>query len=68
MIRKDLEAALALLTSEPGIGTKVETPRADVVRRRYLSRVRYFVYYRVRGSFLEVIRFWHASRGISPSI
>jgi len=49
----DVEAALALLVEEPGIGTKVETPRSEVVRRLYLPRVGYFVYYRVRGTFLE---------------
>ena len=67
-IRKDLESALALLVDEPGIGTKVEIPRPDVVRRLHLGRVRYFVYYRVRGKFLEVVAFWHASRGEPPPL
>ena len=67
-VRKDVEAALALLVEEPGIGTKVETPRSDVVRRLYLPRVKYFVYYRVRSMFLEVIAFWHSSREEGPSL
>ena len=67
-IRKDIEAALALLVEEPGIGTKVETARADVVRRLYLTRVRYFLDYRERGNFLEVAAFWHASREAGPSL
>jgi plasmid stabilization system protein ParE len=67
-VRKDLESAFELLVEEPGIGTKVEIPRVEVVRRLYLSRTRYFVYYRVRGRFLEVIAFWHESRGESPSL
>jgi plasmid stabilization system protein ParE len=68
-VRLDLEAALALLTQEPGIGTKVQLSRVDaLVRRLYLPRVKYFVYYRVRGSFLEVITFWHSSRKNAPSI
>ena len=67
-MRKDVEAALALLVEEPGIGTKVETPRSDVVRRLYLPRVKYFVYYRVRSMFLEVIAFWHSSREEGPSL
>jgi len=66
-VRKDLEAALALLVEEPGIGTKVETSRADIVRRLYLARVRYFVYYRVCGAYLEVVAFWHSNRGEGPS-
>jgi len=67
-VRQDLEAAVALLVEEPGIGTKVETSRADVVRRLYLSRIRYFVYYRVRGKYLEVVAFWHSSREDGPSL
>ncbi len=67
-IRTDLEAALALLIEEPGIGTKVETPRAEIVRRLYLPRVGYFVYYRVRGTSLEIVAFWHTRRGDNPSL
>ncbi|MGD9583519.1 MAG: type II toxin-antitoxin system RelE/ParE family toxin [Lysobacterales bacterium] len=67
-IRKDVEAALALLVEEPGIGTKVETTRSDIVRRLYLTRVQYFVYYRARGKFLDVVAFWHASRAAGPSL
>ena len=59
---------MALLVEEPGIGTKVETSRSDVVRRLYLPRVKYFVYYRVRGKFLEVVAFWHSSREEGPSL
>ncbi len=67
-IRKDVEAALALLIEEPGIGTKIETAHSDTVRRLYLARVRYFVYYRVRGQILDVVAFWHSSRGAGPSL
>lgn len=66
-IRKDIEAALALVVEEAGIGTRIETARADVVRRLYLTRVRYFLYYQVRGNVLEVVAFWHASREAGPS-
>ena len=57
-----------MLVEEPGIGTKIETARADFVRRLYLARIRYFVYYRVRSKFLDVIAFWHASRDVDPSL
>ena len=67
-VRKDVEAVLALLVEEPGMGTKVETTRSDTVRRLYLTRIRYFVYYRVRGKFLEVVAFWHSSRETGPSL
>ena len=67
-VRNDLEAALALLVEEPGIGTKVEVPRAEIIRRLYLPRIGYFVYYRVNGTILEVVAFWHARRGEGPSV
>ena len=67
-IRKDIEAALALLVEEPGIGTRVETARAEVVRRLYLARVQYFIYYRVRAGVLEVVAFWHARRESGPTV
>lgn len=67
-IRKDVEAALALLVEEPGMGTRIETARSDTVRRLYLTRVQYFVYYRVRGNFLAIVAFWHSSREAGPSL
>ena len=57
-----------MLVEEPGIGTRVETKRPDIVRRLYLTRVQYFAYYRVRGKFLDVVAFWHASRETGPSL
>lgn len=66
-VLKDLEAALALLVEEPGIGTKIETARSGIVRRLYLARIQYFVYYRVRGRFLDVVAFWHSSRETGPA-
>lgn len=67
-VRKDLEAALTLLVAEPGIGSKAETPRPEVVRKLSLPRAKYFVYYRVRGEVLQVVAFWHASSETGPSL
>ncbi|MBX9630782.1 MAG: type II toxin-antitoxin system RelE/ParE family toxin [Burkholderiales bacterium] len=65
-IRNDLRAALDALVEQPSIGTRIEISRADEVRRLYLVRTGYFVYYRVRGRLLEVIAFWHARREVGP--
>ena len=67
-IRNDLKAALDALLEQPGIGTRVETSRDQDVRRLYLTRVRYFVYYRLKGRFLEVVALWHASRETGPTV
>lgn len=65
-VLNDLRSALALLAREPGLGTPVPLDGVPVLRRLYLRRTRYFVYYRVRGGTLEVISFWHERRGDPP--
>jgi plasmid stabilization system protein ParE len=67
-VRTDIQTALLLIAGQPGIGTRVELGRAEVVRRLYLRRLRYFLYYRVRGRHLDVVSFWHERRGDVPSI
>ena len=64
----DLRGALEMLVLEPGIGSRVETSRSEVVRRLYLGRIHYFVYYRVRRNTLEVVAFWHERRGQTPKV
>lgn len=65
-IRIDLEEALSLLERQPGIGARSRSTRYPSLRRLYLSRVKYHVYYRVVGGKLLVIAFWHASRESGP--
>jgi plasmid stabilization system protein ParE len=62
----DVRGALDLLVREPGVGSKVETSRSEVVRRLYLGQIHYFEYYRVWGNTLEVVAFWHDRRGHTP--
>jgi plasmid stabilization system protein ParE len=67
-IRSDLKAALDSLIEQPGIGTRVENARDSETRRLYLARTQYFLYYRLRGQYLEVVAFWHSSREHGPSV
>lgn len=67
-IRSDLKAALEALIEQPGIGTLVENARDRETRRLYLARTHYFVYYRPRGKYLEVVAYWHSSREHAPSV
>lgn len=62
----DLDEALNLLAQQPGIGARSTSTRYPDLRRLYLSRVKYHVYYRVVGDTLLVMAFWHASRGSGP--
>lgn len=59
----DIGEAIALLSEQPNIGAKYEGSRTAGVRRLFLSRLGYFIYYKVEGDSLQVLAFWHASRG-----
>jgi plasmid stabilization system protein ParE len=67
-VRKDLEAVFALLVEQPGMGPEVTEASSPGVRRFHVDRIRYWVYYRVRGQRLEVVSVWHSSRGTGPAI
>ncbi len=64
----DFREAIALLVEQPGIGAPYEGARTPGVRRLYLSRIRYFVYYETSDSSLRVLAFWHQSRGQQPAV
>lgn len=67
-VREDLQAALALLLEHPGLGVSVPEASSADVRRFHIERIRYWVYYRVRGNRLEVVSAWHSSRGGGPAV
>lgn len=66
--RADLKGAFALLLRQPGVGVKVGNTRLSGVRRLHLGRIRYFVYYQIRGDEIVVLSVWHSSRGEAPSL
>ena len=65
---EDLAEAFSLLAIEPSIGVPVATSRAHGVRRLHLARIRYHLYYRVRGDEVQILAMWHTSRGNAPTI
>ena len=69
-ILNELRVALQLVTSQPSCGATVAGTRFRGVRRIFLRRVDYFLYYRVapRRKQLEVLAFWHARRGTGPAV
>lgn len=67
-IAKDVSESIALLAEQPGIGSKYAGARVSAVRRLYLGRVGYFLYYRVSEDSLEILAFWHARRGKQPKL
>ncbi|MGQ0512200.1 MAG: type II toxin-antitoxin system RelE/ParE family toxin [Betaproteobacteria bacterium] len=67
-VREDLDRILGLLSVNPGIGARARRATLQGVRRVTLSRIRYYLYYRVSGDALEVLAFWHTSRGRQPQL
>lgn len=67
-VRQDLDRILGLLSVEPGIGARAPRAKLQGIRRVTLSRIGYYVYYRVSGDALEVLAFWHTSRGRQPRL
>ena len=65
---EDLSEAFSLLSVEPGIGVPVTNARTPGVRRLHLARIHYFLYYRVHGEEVQVLRMWHTSRGSEPKL
>ncbi len=55
-----------LLAEQPGMGAKYKGARAAGVCRLFLGRVSYFIYYKADDDILNVLAFWHASRGHQP--
>ena len=67
-IRQELDSILGLLCVQPEIGTKARRVALSGVRRVTLSRIRYYLYYRVADDALQVLALWHTSRGLGPSL
>ncbi|MBA2408880.1 MAG: type II toxin-antitoxin system RelE/ParE family toxin [Gammaproteobacteria bacterium] len=67
-ISEELERAFALLTVQPDIGARARNKKLRGVRRLHLNRIRHHLYYRVSSDTVEVLAFWHASRGAGPKL
>lgn len=69
-VREDLERASSLIAVQPEIGARAKNISLPGVRRLRLARIRYELYYRVaeESDQLEILAFWHASRGSGPPL
>jgi plasmid stabilization system protein ParE len=67
-IADEIEQAFALIRSQPQIGALARNARLPGIRRIHLSRVDYHLYYRVVPDAIEVLAFWHTSRGSVPPV
>jgi plasmid stabilization system protein ParE len=69
-IREELERASWLIAVQPGVGALARNVSLAGVRRLHLARIRYHLYYRLmmNPDRVEVLAFWHSSRGSGPPI
>ena len=69
-IAEDLDAMIEIIKSTPDIGRIAAETKAPNVRKIFLRRVGFLIYYRVIGSppRLQIMAFWHARRGKGPPI
>lgn len=67
-LREELSRAFDFISHHPDIGARATNVRLEDVRRIHLSRIHYFLYYRVRSTRIEVLSFWHSSRGQGPDL
>ena len=64
--REELQRGFDLISQQPEVGAKATNLKLKDVRRIHLSRIRYFLYYRVRSTRVEVLALWHSSRLKGP--
>jgi len=65
---EDFQETLASISMTPGIGIPVPSRRPGI-RRVFLDRLRYYLYYRIRlDGDIDVVAIWHASRGAQPRL
>ena len=69
-IREELERASLLISIQPEIGARARNISLAGVRRLHLARVRYYVYYWLLADpeRIEILAFWHESRGGAPPL
>lgn len=69
-IQDELQRAFSLIASQPGAGGRAANVRLPNVRRIFLARIKYHVYYHVISApeRVEVVAFWHSRRGAAPPI
>jgi plasmid stabilization system protein ParE len=62
--REAVEKAFELISTQPEIGAMATNVKLPGVRRILLSRIRYYLYYRVKSKphAVEVVAIWHTSQ------
>ena len=63
---EDTARGFDTIAEHPTLGQRV--PGKPDVRRYFLRRIGYFIYYRMANDVVEVLAVWHHSRGLGPPL
>ena len=70
-VHGEIARAFDLLSHHPFIGARAgDQQRLPGIRRFHLRRIHHFIYYHVLSDppAIEVLAFWHTSRGVGPAL
>lgn len=69
-IREELERAASIISVQPEAGARALNVSLTGVRRLHLARIRYYLYCWLLDDpeRIEILAFWHDSRGGEPPI
>jgi plasmid stabilization system protein ParE len=69
-VREELERVSALIAFHPGIGARATNLKLPGVRRIFVERLHYHLYYRLTGvpEYVEIVAVWGSRRGTPPPI
>ena len=69
-VREELQRVLRVVTVTPFIGQRAIDVDLEDVRRIHISRIWYFLYYRVleNPKRIEIVALWSDSRGEGPPV
>jgi plasmid stabilization system protein ParE len=69
-IHEELQRAFLLIASQPRIGSAATNVKLRGVRRMFLRRIKYHLYWHLVSDpqRVKVVAFWHGRRGEGPPI
>ena len=69
-VREELERAAVLISLQPESGAIARNVSLPGVRRIHLTRIRYYLFYRVvpAPEAIEILALWHSSRQGAPAL
>ena len=68
ILQHDLDAAIKMLTTLPGIGSRYSGSSIPGVRRLYMERLVSHLYYTYDEREVVIRAVWHARRGSGPDL